>query len=65
MAAMLKVLAISMALTIVASQNLDCTCGQNRLGTRVVGGTETVANKYPWQVALVTGKGHNFCGGLN
>ena len=45
-------------------QPQDCTCGNVNRGTRIVGGTETEANEYPWQVGLVfTGGDHIRCGG--
>ena len=56
-------LVFSFALT-SAQQTLDCMCGQSKIGTRVIGGTEAEAHKYPWQVGLVmASKGHNFCAG--
>merc|ERR1719384_2523982 len=33
----------------------SCLCGQKGSGMRIVGGVETEANEYPWQVALVSG----------
>jgi len=41
----------------------SCTCGTNRLGSRIIGGREAPPNKYPWIAALVTTKGHQFCAG--
>uniref|UniRef100_A0ACB8EYR1 Uncharacterized protein n=1 Tax=Sphaerodactylus townsendi TaxID=933632 RepID=A0ACB8EYR1_9SAUR len=41
---------------------LRCTrCGQ-RMSSRIVGGTETLASKWPWQVSLRYGSTH-ICGG--
>jgi len=40
-----------------------CTCGLTN-NMRIVGGVETEAHEYPWQVALVNKKGkHPWCGG--
>jgi len=42
----------------------SCLCGQKGSGMRIVGGVETEANEYPWQVALVSAGGsHPWCGG--
>ena len=41
-----------------------CTCGVDKNSNRIVGGEETDANEYPWQVALVSAGGsHPWCGG--
>jgi len=41
-----------------------CTCGESHQAQRVVGGTETEVNEYPWQVGLVRpGRRRPFCGG--
>merc|ERR1711972_1249333 len=42
----------------------NCQCGVKNSGNRIVGGVETEANDYPWQVALVSSSGSRpFCGG--
>merc|ERR1712038_1347418 len=42
----------------------SCTCGLPNTSNRIVGGVETEANEYPWQVALVSAGGsHPWCGG--
>ena len=41
----------------------SCECGRNKLTTRIIGGKEATPNKFPWQVALVTSSGHQFCAG--
>merc|ERR1719367_934252 len=42
----------------------NCQCGVKNSGNRIVGGVETEANEYPWQVALVSSSGSRpFCGG--
>merc|ERR1719273_653632 len=44
--------------------NSSCSCGLANTADRIVGGEETEANEYPWQVALVSKKGsHPWCGG--
>merc|ERR1719510_1764001 len=44
--------------------NSSCSCGLANTADRIVGGEETEAHEYPWQVALVTKKGsHPWCGG--
>ena len=41
-----------------------CTCGESHQAQRIVGGTETEVNEYPWQVGLVRpGSRRPFCGG--
>merc|ERR1712038_537844 len=42
----------------------SCSCGLPNTSNRIVGGVETEANEYPWQVALVSAGGsHPWCGG--
>ena len=42
----------------------SCTCGMANTANRIVGGVETEAHEYPWQVALVWAWGSRpFCGG--
>jgi len=44
--------------------NDSCNCGIPNRSNRIVGGVETEANEYPWQVALVSSTGSfPFCGG--
>ena len=41
-------------------------CGLKVLSTRIVGGTESEVNEFPWQAALVSRSGRTgqpFCGG--
>ena len=41
-----------------------CICGIPHKAQRIIGGTETGVNEYPWQVGLLAGnKRHPFCGG--
>eukprot|EP00095_Tigriopus_kingsejongensis_P006391 maker-scaffold117_size339417-snap-gene-2.17 protein:Tk06391 transcript:maker-scaffold117_size339417-snap-gene-2.17-mRNA-1 annotation:"serine protease" len=41
-----------------------CRCGRINRRKRIIGGTETRVNEYPWQVALVKpNKSQPFCGG--
>jgi len=41
-----------------------CDCGGVNRPNRIVGGTETAKNEYPWQVGLVSAAGQKpFCGG--
>merc|ERR1711892_175432 len=40
-----------------------CKCGVKK-GSRIVGGTETTVNEYPWMTAIVSASGESqFCGG--
>merc|ERR1711892_1411866 len=40
-----------------------CKCGVKK-GSRIVGGTETTVNEYPWMTAIVSAAGESqFCGG--
>ena len=42
----------------------SCNCGVVNDAQRIVGGTETAPNKYPWIVALWSTDGnYQFCGG--
>jgi len=42
----------------------QCRCGVPNRVSRIVGGVETMANEYPWQVGLVfPGRSVPFCGG--
>lgn len=41
----------------------SCKCGKKLSGNRIVGGTLTNVNEYPWQAALADESGHQFCGG--
>merc|ERR1719219_2106675 len=44
--------------------NSSCSCGLANTANRIVGGEETEAHEYPWQVGLVSKKGsHPWCGG--
>merc|ERR1719510_1386903 len=46
------------------SSNSSCSCGLANTANRIVGGEETEAHEYPWQVGLVSKKGsHPWCGG--
>ncbi|XP_065083227.1 trypsin-1-like [Ochlerotatus camptorhynchus] len=40
----------------------ECKCGRTNLATRIVGGTETRVNQYPWMAMLQYG-GTFYCGG--
>merc|ERR1719397_2166600 len=41
-----------------------CKCGVKKKGSRIVGGTETEVNEYPWMTAIVSAQGERqFCGG--
>merc|ERR1719510_999000 len=44
--------------------NSSCSCGLANTADRIVGGEETKAHEYPWQVGLVSAGGsHPWCGG--
>jgi len=48
--------------------NSTCDCGISKYAKRIVGGYETLVNRYPWQIALiredpVDGSAYQFCGG--
>merc|ERR1719219_1895229 len=50
--------------TAAPSSNSSCSCGLANTANRIVGGEETEAHEYPWQVGLVSKKGsHPWCGG--
>lgn len=40
----------------------DCYCGLAQRSKRIVGGSQTEVNEYPWQAAVITRSG-GFCGG--
>lgn len=45
-------------------ESSHCVCGINKIGTRVVNGTETQQGEVPWQAGLVRGnESVPFCGG--
>jgi len=44
--------------------DFTCQCGQANAASRIVNGTETAENQYPWQAAMVySGTSSVFCGG--
>merc|ERR1712106_372141 len=45
-----------------ASASAGCKCGIKRT-SRIVGGTETEVNKYPWMAAITDSQENQFCGG--
>ncbi|KAI1285806.1 Transmembrane protease serine 6 [Halotydeus destructor] len=47
----------------VNANNLDCECGKKPTGTRIVGGRSAQDGSIPWQVALISTSGKQFCGG--
>jgi len=46
-----------------STNSSGCKCGVKK-GSRIVGGTETTVNEYPWMTAIVSASGESqFCGG--
>merc|ERR1711973_82608 len=45
------------------SSTSRCKCGEAKRVTKIVGGVETEAHEYPWQVGLSGGGSRPFCGG--
>jgi len=37
----------------LAYADAACQCGKERLGSRIIGGTEALANRYPWMAGVV------------
>merc|ERR1719400_804448 len=54
----------SVSTTVSPATNGSCTCGVANTANRIVGGEETEAHEYPWQVGLVSATGrYPWCGG--
>lgn len=49
--------------SVIAKELSSCSCGLNKVNTRVINGREAISNNYPWMVALVDRNMHVFCGG--
>jgi len=50
--------------TNTTASSASCSCGQKNTADRIVGGVETSAHEYPWQVGLVSSNGqYPWCGG--
>jgi len=48
--------------TTAASSSSSCKCGVKKSGTKIVGGSETAVNEYPWMASMMDSLGH-LCGG--
>ena len=46
-----------------AKFNNNCKCGKKFSMQRIVGGSVTSVNEYPWQAAITTASGAQYCGG--
>ncbi|CAL4117515.1 unnamed protein product [Meganyctiphanes norvegica] len=57
--------AITLSSTVASTGSIPtCVCGKANRVSRIVGGTETDENEYPWQAALVERQSSSvFCGG--
>jgi len=64
---MIKTLALVLCTVgaVLAQQRLPCSCGVENVSGRIIGGSETRPNRYPWMVALVQPNQprRQFCGG--